>query len=539
MKRNKFIYTIGFTAALAMSLASCDSFLDEMPDNRTDVNTEDKVVSLLTSAYPHGSGFYGIVNEAMSDNIDNMGSKAYESTDTRFFRQVYNWQEITESDNDGIDGMWEGYYGMIAAANQALVSIDNIAAQNGGQLSTKLKEAKGEALLCRAYGHFMLVNEFCMPYKQGSTDPGIPYATKPENHVNAQYERGTVSEVYEKIDKDIQAALPLIGDTHLQVPKYHFNTQAAYAFAARFYLYYEKWDKSVEYATECLGDNPKSMLRNWDEMESYGITSDLKPRTNLYIDAKAASNLLLCTAVSYVGVWGANYSLWTKYTHDTYISSKETLEAKNLWGSSTGSSSMLRCDPLVFKGGNMDRVVVAKLPYLFEVTDPVSQIGYPRTVYPAFKADLTLLERAEAYIMLKQYDKACADLSLWAQNWTKWKGTVTTSDVVAFFNSMKYYTWNAPTMKKHLHPAFPIDKEGSVQESMLQAVLSFKRIETVYEGLRWFDLRRYGITVYRRTMNAKSEPQAVTDSLKAGDLRWAIQLPVLVRSAGMQANPRP
>lgn len=536
MKKNNIIYTVGLAAAMCLSFSSCDSYLDEMPDNRTEVDSEDKVISLLTSAYPQSGGYYAFVNEIMSDNIDQMGAKAYTQYDSRFARQAYNWQEITESDNDGVDGIWEDNYRVVATANQALQSIDEIL-ENGGTMTTKLREAKAEALLCRAYGHFILVNEFCQNYntETSTTDLGIPYCTEPETHVNQQYERGTVAEVYEKIDKDIQEALPLLGDTHLDIPKYHFNTQAAYAFAARFYLFYEKWDKAVEYATECLGDNPKSMLRDWDEMESYGITSDLTPRTNLYIDAQANSNLLLMTAISSMGLFTSNYSVLTKYTHDSYISEHETLEATNVWG----SSSMLRCDPLVFKGGSMDRTLVAKLPYLFEETDPVSRIGYYRTVYPAFKADLTLLERAEAYIMLKEYDKACADLTMWMQNWTTSSRTLTTDRISTFFDELEYSNSFAPTMKKHLHPSFTIDAEGSTQENMLQCVLSFKRIETLYEGFRWWDIKRYGINITRRTMNEKSEPKEVTDSLGTNDLRRALQLPILVRSAGMQANPRP
>lgn len=530
MKRNKIIYNVCLAATLALSMSSCDSFLDEMPDNRTEINSEDKVVSLLTSAYPQ-SGSYILVNEVMSDNIDDMGSR-YSQFDDRFVSQVYNWTEMTESSNDGTQNIWGTYYGIIATANQALEAIDNM----GGATTTKLKEAKAEALLCRAYGHFILVNEFCLNYnpETSGSDLGIAYITKPETTLKPDYARGTVAEVYDHIDKDLQEALPLLGDTHLKIPKYHFNTQAAYAFAARFYLYYQKWEKSVEYADKCLGTSPQAMLRNWDEMESYGITNDIKPRTNLYIDAKANSNLLLCTSISVMGLLASNYNYLTKYAHDSYISTTETLEAPNIWG----GKELMRCEPLAFKGGTMDRVFTAKLPYLFEELDPVSKTGYYRTVYPAFKADLTLLERAEAYTMLKQYDKAAADLTTWMHNWTKSTETLTPSRIQSFYASMAYSTPFAPTMKKQLNPAFPIDAAGSVQESMLQCVLNFKRLETIYEGYRWFDIKRYGIKIYRRTMNAKSEPEAVTDSMDVKDLRRAIQLPTTALSAGRQPNPR-
>ena len=73
---------------------------------------------------------------------------------------------------------------------------------------------------------------------------------------------------------------------------------------------------------------------------------------------------------------------------------------------------------------------------------------------------------------------------------------------------------------------------------MLQCVLNFKRIETIHEGLRWFDVNRYGITITRRVMNQSSECDHVADSLGTKDLRRAIQLPFNIISAGLEKNPR-
>ena len=52
-------------------LSSCDDFLGTLPDNRTEVNTVDKVAKLLTSAYPDRT--YVRWLELSSDNIDDMG----------------------------------------------------------------------------------------------------------------------------------------------------------------------------------------------------------------------------------------------------------------------------------------------------------------------------------------------------------------------------------------------------------------------------------------------------------------------------------
>ena len=58
------------------------------------------------------------------------------------------------------------------------------------------------------------------------------------------------------------------------------------------------------------------------------------------------------------------------------------------------------------------------------------------------------------------------------------------------------------------------------------------------EGWRLQDVKRYGIVIYRRTLNASSSVTDVKDSLTVNDLRRAIQLPQDVITAGLTANPR-
>ena len=59
----KKIYYILFLLALA----GCDSFLDKMPDNRTEIDNQQKIRALLTSAYPATD--YMLLTEFMSDNF--------------------------------------------------------------------------------------------------------------------------------------------------------------------------------------------------------------------------------------------------------------------------------------------------------------------------------------------------------------------------------------------------------------------------------------------------------------------------------------
>ncbi len=530
--KKKILYVLMVLAA-GTSLTSCDDFLDTMPDNRTTVDSEEKVKSILVSAYPDKT--FALVTELMSDNADDYGaSNPY--TD-RFADQVYAWEDVTETNNDSPEGYWEASYQAIANANLALDGIESL----GGATTTALKEEKAEALLCRAYNHFVLVNLFSKAYNSQTSneDAGIPYVDATSTELMSQVPRGTVAEDYEKIEKDIQEALPMVGDSHLDVPKYHFNTRAAYAFACRFYLYYEKWDKALEYANKCLGSQSKTMLRDWKSIA--GLTQTYEAVTNQYIDAGSNCNLLITTAVSSVGMVFGPYRLYSKYSHGNYVASHEDGLADNIWGSASYYSSMKR-----YSATNLDKVIFWKMPYKFEYTDPVAGIGYRRSVMTTLTTDECLLNRAEAYIMLKKYDEAAADLTLWMQNTIRTSLVLTPSSVQEFYKDIPYsYTVTeddpqgvGSTIKKHLNPAFTIDAEGSVQESMLQCLLDFRRIETMEGGLRWFDIKRYGIEIIRRTMNASGIPATKTDVLTKDDERRAIQIPQKVRDAGCPANPR-
>ncbi len=521
--KNKFI----MLAFLALAVSGCNKFLGHMPDNRTEINTEEKVIALLTSAYPQNT--YIVLTEMSSDNEDDY-ILSFKNTD-RFYDQLYSWEDVTEDDNDSPERLWNASYMSIAAANLALESIGKI-----GSDSQAMQQAKAEALLCRAYNHFILVNVFCQAYNKetSETDPGIPYSTESETTLSPEYSRGTVAQVYELIEEDIVEALKTVGDGNYKVPKYHFNTKAAYAFAARFFLYFEKWDKAAEYATKCLGNEPGTMLRDWKAMTELLYDPDVI--WNAYIQTESNSNLLLMAPYSGVGFVFGPYSSVNRYSHGAYLSSTETYEAGQLWGS---SEYRLRVASYI---GALDRKIQWKLPYKFEYTDPVAGIGYTHTVYPALWSDECLLNRAEAYIMLEDYDAAAQDITAWIRNMTTSSNSYSAAQIAQFYNDMQYSSFDGKdlvwTAKKHLYPKFDIGAEGGRKEAMLQCVLALRRIETIGQGMRWFDIKRYGIEVARRRMSAAGSVLRVTDVLTKDDSRRALQLPIKVISAGLPANVR-
>ena len=527
--------------ALSVGLTSCGDFLDKLPDNRTEANTTEKIQKLLVAAYPTHD--HMAFTEYASDNVDEIISNA--SYKDRFTDECYGWVDMTETNNQSTRSYWVDLYQCIETANLALEGIESM----GGATSQTLREMQAEALLCRAYAHFMLVNLFAPHYDANNANAmGISYVTASETQLNPQYQRETVLENYKHIADDLEKALPNVGDSYYQVPKYHFNKNAAYAFASRFYLYYEKYDKVIEYADKVLGTNPVTMLRDWDVLNTRpdGSDSQQDPTANHVIAPTLNCNLLLLTSYSNQPLYFGGWSTGKGYTHNAYLATNETIGAlAKYWGGSYSSFAMA---PKRYTSRNYWSQW--RLPYLFEVTNQAAGTGYRHTVYNAFTGDEVLLNRAEAYIMQKNFTKAGEDLTIWMRNVAKaaYRGLVVNEERVNKFMNALSYAYDdkdgtpkaslTSSLKKHLNPKFTIDAEGSSQENMIQLVLACRRYDTLHEGKRWFDIKRWGIEIPRRTINSAGNPEEITDWLTVDDPRRAIQIPQEVVSAGYEPNPR-
>ena len=227
----KSIKYISAAVVLSLTLVSCgDEFLDKDPDERIEIKTIGQVQQLLTSAY--GACNYGWLCELSSDNLmDNNAPHLPASPNDKQVLVHYNLQPYERMDDeifrfeqvksstgtDSPSSIWENCYNAIATANHCLVYLDQIEEQERAEAaaigqnytpSEDERAARGEALLIRAYHHFILVNIFSQAYKNdqaSSQDIGIPYITTPEDKVLVHYERGTVTETYNRIREECRS----------------------------------------------------------------------------------------------------------------------------------------------------------------------------------------------------------------------------------------------------------------------------------------------------------------------------------------------
>ena len=522
--------------ALGMTLTSCDDYLDKLPDNRMELKTPEEITDLMVSAYADHHPAY--ILEMASDNADDCVNTGWTEYD-RLQRQAWHWDDITEiGQSDSPQELWNNYYRAIAATNAAIEYIESLPVEKRVDFSKQL----GEALMCRAYNMFMLSTVFCEAYDEASagTNLGLPYPKKTETKVGETYERGTLKELYDNIAADIEMGLPLVKNTYDR-PKFHFTIDAANAFAARFYLYYGKYDKAIACANKVLGENPKGKLRDWATFGALSANKQIAPEA--YISAEEKANLLLIVTYSSWGVVHGNYSSGCKYAHGSNINTYETINAPGPWGESGSGNSGFNI--VYFSNRSNSKFISRKVPYEFEYTDVQARIGYGHSEMSAFNTDMLLLERAEAYALQGNLEAAIRDVNTELSVFHKAAPQVTVAGVKAHYDTIQYYRPIDTsedriyyTPKKHLHPKMITLTEGSEQEAVLQTILQLRRVLTLHEGIRFQDIKRYGIVIYRRTMNSAYQITQVTDSMTVDDPRRAIQLPQDVISAGLQANPR-
>jgi hypothetical protein len=485
----KIIINISVFASIFF-LSGCEKYLSTIPDNRAIVTTPDQVTQLLTTAYPHRT--YMPFAETLSDNAEDKGNAASVTNDPigyninlMAFKFADNTQNIGD---DSPIGYFYECYRAIATANQALVYCSNAD-------SASYTAQKGEALLCRAYAHFMLTTFFAKVYDSAtaSTDPGIPYVTTVETNPFAKYNRQTVQYDYDMIEKDINTGIPLLNEKiYGSAPRFHFNVQAAHAFAARFYLFKKNYAKVVSESNLVFGSTtPATLLRNENVYRTYqygGIAA-------VYSQATENANLLLQEVTSTYGdgFYGFRYG----YGNNLFYS---LINATNVTGGTYAQYYMTY-------GASPNFFNIPKFNPIYNSTTGVSTM-----VVPLLSTEEALLNRVEANIMLKNYASAITDMNAWiSQNVTTTK-TVTTSSILTFYNTNLGIT--------------------NQDSAMIQATLDFKRVSFIHEGLRWLDILRLKMPITHTSNDGFSS------TLVAGDKRRLLQLPNEAVTAGVPLNPR-
>ncbi|KOP38975.1 RagB/SusD family nutrient uptake outer membrane protein [Flavobacterium sp. WLB] len=486
---------IALSLLILISVTSCDDFLSEKPDNRTEIDTPAKISEILVQAYPQMS--YFDIAETMSDNVFDSGMPET----LRKNEQSYNWDIQTETtDIDTQAYYWDACYTAIAHANKALEAIEDLGSP------ASLNPQKGEALIARAYSHFMLVSLWSKRYNPATaaSDLGIPYVTKPETELVTKYKRNTVKEVFDFIEKDIEDGLKIVTNDYKQ-PKFHFNVSASKAFASRFYLIKGDWDRVLELTSD-LGSKPVGKLRDF---ASYDLLSAVDQRL-AYASSDAETNLLIVSANSIVS---RSY-----YSNRFYLSGARYPDI-------FGTATSLFNKPWLYNFYSSNSSITVFLPKFYEYfkySNVTAGIGDPYVAEVLLSNDEFFLNRIEAHVMKGDIATANDELEYFLS--TRTVGYVPTDKLTEAKVVAKY-----PVIADEYTPFYTMTP---VQTSYVKAIAETRRRDFIHEGMRWFDVKRFNIVVNHETTNKP------VNTLVKDDNRRAIQIPLHASNTGVELNPR-
>jgi hypothetical protein len=239
-------------------------------------------------------------------------------------------------------------------------------------------------------------------------------------------------------------------------------------------------------------------LRPWNT--TY-ITITYNELYAIYAKATEPANLLLAETES---IWARNY-----YT-SRYALDAEKRSIILLRSPFTGGNWAMENQLYTAGTGNY---LIPKINEYFVKASVNAEIGYPHVMVPLFTVEELLFNRAEAYTYLGRTTEAMADLATFAsrriKDYNPANHTVTAAKLTGYYG-------------------------GDLENSLIEAILDFKRVEFVQEGMRWFDILRYKIPV----THVEKLSGRVIRSFPLKDLNRVFQIPESAGLSGVPQNPR-
>ena len=509
----------------ALCLAfGCNDYLNEEPDNRAKVETPGDIQELLVNAYPQAA--YHLICEMMSDNVRDRGFSdncVTEITDD----EMYNWKEGTSSDYDSPFALWTGLYEGIASANYAIRVIESKDDRES------YRAALGEALLCRAFSHFILLQLWAEAYDPATaaTAMGIPYVTEPETEAVKQYARNTMAETVALMETDIRRGIGLIDDRIYSQPKFHFTKRAAHAFATKFYAYLgTDWQRVLDHSLQAVPEDFTTELR--DHVAAYaeaGGGDDRRTQAKNYTDPGNRAILLsVCVPTYYNDIYARCPISNSRYVLTPTLSSEVFYNGKGV----TLAGPWVYRGSMIYGQAQETFISTMKNYAYFKAVSATSNSGMTYVNEPMLTVEDVVFHRMEAHIMMGDTTRFLRDMNRYLP--TRISGNNNTVSMRGRNNSLVELFSGTGWDDKWLAPWYKDELEtNELKMAGMMAVVAARRVEFVQEGQRWFDIKRFHLPVVHY-----SHWDRVQMRLERDDPRRVLQIPQEAQKVGVAPWPR-
>lgn len=470
--KNRYTH-ISILLAFVMLVSSCSkNFLDEEPSTSVSVEkailTDGDMMESLAGLYRILDGYY-----LFGRNIvvfgDLLADNVYISSTNSSRLLAQNNYTFTVSSSEAKLLWSQSYYGILQA--NRIIGSSLKAGDNVNQL-------RGEAYTIRALCYLHLVNFFATPYTVKPDADGVPLITVSTDVGGAFITpaRSSVAQVYDQIIKDLDSAYQLMPDVTPAIHTASSNFIARYAakaLQARAYLYKGDYANARDAALLVVQKGGYTLAGDANSFSSYwasGVARTDKLETIFELNNSAAANN---------GVEGLDYIYSSNglgdllATDDTYALYTATDKRRGLIIDGTRNSYQAYIINKYQNANKTDK-------------DEIKLLRYAEV----------LLTLSEAYARLNDGTNALKYLNQVAQN----------RDA-----SLAAYTYSGP--------------------ALVNAILTERRKELAFEGLRFFDLTRTNVDFTRQNMGVKA--YSFYTDVKTTDFRRLQPIP----EAETGANP--
>jgi hypothetical protein len=216
-------------------LASCTGILEKEPiaifDAGSYFQTQNDAIQAINAAYQplllnnDNRNFFWAFAELTSDEAATGGDGSRPGLTEL---EAFTYTPRTEEFND----FWKVQYRGVTQCNLVLDNLPNV------DMNEELRDQiTGEALFLRSYYYFGLVQVF----------GGVPLFTSVAPPDELKIPRSSRAEIFAQIQSDCERAGQLLPETYPAADVGRATKGAAYALAAKAFLYEKKWTQTLEY----------------------------------------------------------------------------------------------------------------------------------------------------------------------------------------------------------------------------------------------------------------------------------------------------
>lgn len=243
---------------LAVSLSSCNKFLDIKPDDKTIPETPEDFSAII----------HEMCDEIESGTSSSVGVKAAMEGSGSYTTACWcdNFEtNLTEYPTGSLLPTYVGsacssgslYKSCYATIGRCNIVIDNLKTDLDAQ---EAKDILGTAYAIRGVSYYQLLRYYCAPVGSSDSQLGVPIVS--DFDMEAQPPRSTIDQTVEQAEKDLKKAI----EYNIHNEYYYFNDDVIKGYLARLYFWSQHYKEAKEIALDVLKRHPLLEGEDYEKM---------------------------------------------------------------------------------------------------------------------------------------------------------------------------------------------------------------------------------------------------------------------------------